>query len=1450
MPNGLIKLPLSGKTQRRLRTGLRLMMLAFAILCLLGATAFWIVTRSWFMTRVLTPHLEKRLGGEVTIADASYQGDGRVVFRDVMLRAPGVDGAAGEITHIATAVVTIDGRRLLNGSIRVTGVEVDRATLRLSEDRHNNGLLNVWALKPDWSDRNVNRMPAPFRVKIQNTAIEFGFHDEQGFHLLGSRLVSGEMRPTPGAPNLYSFFLSEVDPAGVGIVNGINMKGEWDAHTNEISNRIDGIELDDRVYRMCPQMVRALWESMNLQGMVESVEMHWHPDQSFYMQMAIENIALTMPVETNIQWARYRDGNVEDTTRRPRMHFNSGTIRMTDESLELLDMVGAMGSSDRFDEVVEVPYRITFSLPKLPPLDWEHREQWVQNVLKYAPFSMQYKTEDLRLLRDWRGEVPAIDLPVFIANVLERFQVSDCVLTTSLDVTRPEAVADESGDLIEPKALVNGSTYLHNASGRYQKFPYRLENVDAYLQFDNEKVTVHYLTGTGSGDSKLRISGEIKPPDNDAQVALRLNGENVPVDDRLREALHGNELAAFDMMFNKAAGDSLAAAGLLPDEASIEQARIERDEMNARVEDLRKSSTGDPALIAALESQITRLTRSIDAGAFRLGGVINIDLNIDRNPGRNQPTITTGTIAVQNVGLLYDRFPYPLRVTSGTLDWRSDRVTIVNEPGVQGLTLITPGGGQGTATGELLFHKDEKGGKFLPDLHITIDDDSFNDSVYAAIPMSGAEREGLRDAAQWPGRALAKAAQFVKGLGLRGSASYRGRINADENHRVNYNFLLSLNQCTAEPTEQLAHLVGASGPLWPAEFTIGNVTGAIQVSRDEIKIEQITGVAGESDLTVNGAVDMADGAVENLLNIQLQNLALDPNVLNLARGSQFEQARDIWRRYEPRGTYDAALQYHAKGPDASFDALLTPRTISIVMDGQARATLTRREGEARVRDGFIEFHQLLVDVENDRGISEGSLRLNGMCNIHQGAESFAIQGQMTGARMEAGYVAHLLRLFAGDSFTQQYLHTQPVGSFDAAFDGLGAAEGGPPKWNIEMTPKTVGFQWNDRPVLTTIEGGTITFDAARITLNDVRGRHTEGEFVIGGEIKTTHPVEAQLTINHSGQVRSDLVEAFLPPAALSALDHMKFLDFGPTSLENATLSVSESATDAETYDVAFSGPIRTTSASLDPGVPFHGVEGIFQIEAQSSAGALQEFNVTAMVDSAQALGQGLSSIEALVTLSDDGKSILMPMFRAESEDGAIAATASMQIQEHGEYQVNIDLVDVPLNRLGTRGDSTPSALSARAGQGSTSGDLFANLAISGRRGDPQSRTGRGVIRVMHGKMVDVPLLMQLMQVVQLSVPLAGNFNFADAQVYVEGDRVVFERILFESTMGRSSMLQLFGEGEMNFETLELNTRFHSRGSTPILRDIMGEIGDVLYCIEVTGPLGDPKARIVPLPNSN
>ena len=119
-------------------------------------------------------------------------------------------------------------------------------------------------------------------------------------------------------------------------------------------------------------------------------------------------------------------------------------------------------------------------------------------------------------------------------------------------------------------------------------------------------------------------------------------------------------------------------------------------------------------------------------------------------------------------------------------------------------------------------------------------------------------------------------------------------------------------------------------------------------------------------------------------------------------------------------------------------------------------------------------------------------------------------------------------------------------------------------------------------------------------------------------------------------------------------------------------------------------------------------------------------------------------------------------------------------------------------------------------------------------------------RVLDGKLANVPLALQVLHLLQFSSPASG-LDYADVDFFISGDRVIFERILFESTKADAVWLQLEGAGEMNIDTFELNTRFHSRSAVAVVRDVIGEIGDQLVAIDVIGPLWAPEGRLVALP---
>lgn len=1450
------------KTQRPRRSRIarvgRWLFLALALACLSAGLTFWLVTRSWFLVRQVTPELERRLGGQVTIAHASYQGGGRIEVDDIRLRARGIDGPAAEVLSIRKAKVTIDLRALFAGRVNALNIELDEPLLRMSEDAHQSGRMNFMALEPTWSTSDKANARPP-EVSVRNATIEVGTDDGGRFELLGKRMVSGEMHPTAGSSGWYNFELGEIDARGASLAsNGVFIKGQWNFATNEHHSRIDGLELDDRIYRLCPQQVRLWWDRMQLQGKVEGMTVNWQKDRPFTVEFAVQNVSLTVPIrEMGELWTRYHQGQIEPAAGQPRLHVRSGTIRLGTDALVLDKLTGDLGSSEGDPDVAKVPFALSLRIFDLPEADWSTRQEWMDRVLTTCPFEMKFRMDDFSLQRDASGAVPPVELPKVVARALQKFQMADWVLSTSVDLTRDPPTRGPSGEWIAAKTRTDGQAYLHKASGRYEKFPYQLDDVDAYLQFDNEKVSLRYLTGRGSDGATIRITGEVAPPDNDARVSLQLVAKNVPLDDRLRAALKEAELRAFDSMFHRPSRDSLAAAGLLPDQAAIDAAKAERDAAAARLAEMRSGPAASAEAsdeIAKLQRRVEQLQRTIDAGPFELGGLIDLDLRIERPVGVHQPTVTTGAIVIQHAGLLYERFPYPLRFAGGTLRWEPDGVRIDASPDGAGLAFVTPGGGVGMATGGIDLPMRDGKRRFEPRLAIAIAGDAINESLKAAIPPA-AEDLAPGEAKQWrPGIERSKAARMLSGLGMSGDLDASGTIGMADDQRVGFTFDVSMKDGLVRPGPDLATEIQARGELWPHDLLLKRVHADLAVSRDAAVIRSLAGRSDEGiRFDAQGAIGFDAAGTATDLTIAIGDCPIGEFACNLAPDAQAGAVNDLWSRMQPQGRFDVVYHRTGMGAEARQELLATPSELTLSLGGE-RVKLDRRAGAVRMSEGGLEFRHLLVAVTDGDSQANGTVELNGTARLGADA-AIDLEGAWAQGRFESPLIVGALQECGLAEEADRCQSLVPAGAFDAAFR-LQQPAGGALAYEVNVVPHTLTLKMNDTPVIATFTEGHATLRNNQVLLQGIRGRHGGGEFAVEGALATGSVQSVDLVLEYSGLLRSPELLAFLPRPAAKAIEDIQFDDGVRTTLKEGRLTMSRPATPAGSpWRMEFNGLVSTEGAAFSAGVNLSDVTGDFAFDIAYDQDEPKRFTIQADVDRAVAMGVALTDLTTSISLEESGGLIRVRDLRASSEEGVLTADAEAGIGDRREYSIDLALAGVPLKGLLKEAMSDPAAIPARSDvppaaggdRREAAGELFASFSMSGRRGEPATRAGRGVVRVLHGKMATIPLGLQVVQMLQFTLPFSGDLDYADADMYIEGDRIHFERILLESTVGSNAALQLFGEGEMNFETLELDTWFRSRSGVAIIRDVVGDIADRLYVIHVTGPLRNPQARIAPLP---
>jgi len=1470
--------------------------ISIAAICLLIALGLWMVTRSWFIIWQLKPVLERKLGGEVTIANAAYEGGGRVTFQGIALRAEDLRGPAAEILRIQQAQVVVDLSNLLAGSIRVDDARLSGVTVRISEDLTRTSQMNFMALHPRGGGRGRTRPPA--RVSIDGLTLEVGVHLDDQFILNGRRSLAGEMYPAEGQEEVFKYRLVEVDDKGVALEEaGLVITGQWNALSTRAEAHIEAITLDDRVLMMLPRQARWWWNRMQLVGRVDGVGVEWSPQTPLTVRFGVRDLAMTMPVDIGEVWSVYRNGAIEPTTSRPRMYVHGGDIRVATDSLELdrlrgelvtVEPVGlsASAASSATPPMVGVPYEITLRVPKLPPIDWQAPERWMEDALTTAPFELQARMENFSLSKIAGGETQAVGLPSIVAKVLAKFQATNWVLSTDVSVSRGEPTPDDGGIKHAAPLMVSGNAFINDATGSYHKFPYQLEDVDAYLRFTDERVDVEYLDGRGSEGSKFHLTGFIEPPDKDARFHIEVKGTSVPLDDRLRGAFKPKEMQAFDALFNRQSAECMARGGVLPDATMLAAQRAEREAAAAQLALLRQNPDAERSTIAGLEKSIESLDRSIAAGPFVVGGMGDIELTLERPLGPQKDTSINGYITIASASMIFDRFPYPLR-GSGRLKWEPDRVSIDTSQDPAGMRFITPAGGVGHVSGSVAFPKSETGGRNIrPDLEFVIDDDPVNDAVFAAIPYSKAELERTPELEfDWPGPILSRSGRIVRGIGLAGNYDYRGRIATRDDGKMDWDFFVTLDGGTAEPNALLSDAINARDLPWPNGLVLANLKGGVRVRREGVTWENVTGQSDQTRVASSGTIDFRTREGEQAgdsVSVKLENAPVDRSALNMISRASAKTAEDLWDRYQPMGRIDGEILWRSDAPPGEAGTFIfTPRNVNMLVGGE-RVTLSPPTnvdgGKVRIDGNLVRFENIALQLASLAAPDTGRLMLDGQWTFSGPTPNFSIAGEWKGGKLESPVIPEALRIFGQVEQARRFTDFDPTGEINLGYEIARAAPDAPPQYRFSIDPRHVEFTLRDTRVTTDIASGQASITPGLITLDRITGQAASGDFSVDGQIVTSGPLDVTLQLNYTGRLASEEVAAFLPTAVNDSLTALEFDDASATGstagvsrVTNGRLHVRQTGAEPEPrWQTEFTGLIEVDGASFVAGVEFSEVQGSLDLDVSHEVGRPMMLNAVGRASRAIVFGQELQDIEAPMALNPEGDALEIPAAHARSGEGEVACSAVSGIGLRRDYRTRIDLIGVPLGNMLRRPAAPPGHFASdgpeSAVRGVTelvrpqeppagtqrdhatlSGQVYSSLTLAGDRGDATGKRGRGIFRVINGRLSTVPLVLQALQVMQLTLPIAGELDYADADMYVIGDMAHFEHILFESSVGGAAALQLRGEGTLDLRTMEIAARFRARSGVAILRDIIGGIGDMLYEIEVTGPLREPRARIVPLP---
>ncbi len=1448
------------------RLNLRPTTLAAVLLPVAVIIAAWVATRSWFIVLLFASTLESTLGGEVTIGRAGYEGGGVLVFEDLTLRTRHHEGLAAQALRIGRASIDIKLTSLLQGELRIEDVELDGVLLRLSEEARSPGIFNFAALEPDWSiARNSDGPLLPPSVRIKSAVIEVGIHSGRYYHRVGQRRVAGTMRPATNDRRLYEFRLQELDDSGISLgAKGLTIEGEWNVETNEHWARINGLTLDERTRGVCPQVARLWWERMQPEGPVGEAFCQWTKGRPFTFELTVNQMALTIPIAASEFLASFQTAGGGSVPSIPRMHVQSGTVRLEGDTFMLDDFIGEFRDEESSRAAAGMKYSVNLTIHDLPKLDWENQTQWMEQVLATAPFEMKIGMNDFSLGRSTTTSTEGVTLPPQVADTLSKFNLTGWTLTTQVGVTRAPPVRGNDGRLIASPILTKGEALISNASGAFEGFPYPLENVEARIEFDNDAVIVRKLDAKGSDNSTLQITGTIAPPGRTAAVDLRLIAKKVPLDGRFRKALSGGQLATYDRTLHQPSYERIKDAGLLVDADAVEAARREVQRLTATLTALaQEPATREIALRRqTLERQLDRFSTISDVGPFALGGRVDLDLTIHRPRGADQRTEITGSVKIHEAGVVYERFPYPIYVRGGSMSILPGRVVI--DPGErgEGIPIATPGGGRGKVTGEVRFLTDDSGTRVEPDVRYELRGDYLSDLLYSALPESSDHGGDGGDAADVSQRPILT--RLLSGAGLTGWLDHKGAIFAGDSGEPTFEIAVELSDGVAVPREGLYEALGELGLPAPRGLELEAVEALVRIKPNSIELLDFAGHQKDARITANGHIELTD-PVEAQITINFNDLALERYMIDLTPGAPAKRTEELWDLYRPQGSINARLRYQSHGGESTRPQLVIwPEELMIHID-ERELSMTCERGEMTLEGNQVNFGDFVLRIRSgDR--AEGVIRLSGQYGLAGEGEDVLLEGTWSDGQLSSPLISEALRLIGAERQAQRFLGVEPHGTFDARFNYTSPQEGRPRQYEFVVQPRTLGLTVDDTPINAKLDpGAEVVFTPGRIILRDVAGLHEGGRFFLDGSIDVSGPIDIDLEVGYLGQIDSPQLSVMLPKPARSILESINLQTTEPIRLTDAWLRLVQkeptqaaAADDAATpdapdpsetkepsvtqWETGFAGRLHTKGASLEVGgLTLTEIDGAFEVHTELAPGEPPFLEIKVDADSARLEGRRLTNIEGQIKLAREGTVVALEGFRAEAYGGVVSGKMMLGLTDDSPYEANIDVIGVGLDGLAGADRPPADGDTARTSR-PPRGETYGSVRMAGLRGRPETRRGRGAVRVAWGKMVAMPVTLRLLQLFELMPPLSGDLDFADVALYIDGNRLVFEKLRLECPT-----LQLVGDGDMSVPGLELNLRFRTRGTLPLVGDLIGGISDQLFVVEVTGPLRDPKARLVPLP---
>jgi len=883
-----------------------------AALVLLAAaviTSYAYITNPQRAAALATGLIETIMPVRVDIDRARFGLDGTIELENVEMYVDDMPSSGAKVLAAERIIIEHDTLSLIRRRFKPTRMVVKRPELYVTEDS-GTGRVNLQYLFGDDSSEGMpDHLPAIF---IEEGFVQRGKVGSDGYRRVTRvESLAGSLLETSAGSGTYAFIMRQT-PVDGGL--GPMLSGQINLRQFKASARLEDFPFDSPLLDLLPARLREMWRRFDPSGSLPAVTFDYRgADVPVSAALDLHDSAISLPVtEPPIRLSGVA-GRIRLDTGRVVPDLTCRIRHQAPRILADCGIEGWMGPiTDGLD--AEVPFRLAIQARgNIPP------------------------QKPLALSREDRQGLPATSR---VVHWLHQWFEPAGTFVADLVVERAERGP------APPRVL--GSVQL-SGQGRFLLFPYPLEGVSGQLVLTGNGLNVVDLRGNGRGASRLEVSGRVAPLRSFPEVAIEVEGWQLPIDEALFTAIRMKR------------PDAVSAINMFMDTEVF--AALRRRLAG------RPPETADGVLPEAVQALLARLE------GFEPGGTVaHLHADIRRGLGRGAAVDLTTRLDLEGAAIMFRHWPYPLKATGGSLliTDRQIRADGIEGKGPDPRSRFTLDG---------TVQRREGGWKNADiDLRVSAHDVLLDALLLNTMPEA---QTRLLESMALAGRGSAEAVITRRGDG---KIDYviRARLDSGQVRPFGGRFVVQdLGRRRADPEG------------WDLTITPNRVTF------HQLRGHASTGAGDEaSPIELSGSVFWHEGRLGYDIDVTAENLSFDAPILDVLspRAALFDRLQSLYDRYQPQGTLDGQLHLESNDDGSvAYSLRLEPHWFSVVLRDR-RIRMDDISGAVFVAGG-----RLTLETLQGRFAKDGRFSLEGTVDLAANGHADLV------FRMAAGEVEGTLR---------------------------------------------------------------------------------------------------------------------------------------------------------------------------------------------------------------------------------------------------------------------------------------------------------------------------------------------------------------------------------------------------------------------------------------------------------